>query len=123
MNYAIGFIIVQLLHFTIATKQPAMTAARIAAALHQQEKSASRVALDDLAELVIKVLRTQFIAILGNVLLAIPTAAIIAYGWQALAGSTVVSPDKAHHLLHDLDPASSLALPHAAIAGLPFCPG
>jgi site-specific recombinase len=40
---------------------------------------------------VIKVLRTQFIAILGNVLLAIPTAAIIAYGWQALAGSTVVS--------------------------------
>jgi site-specific recombinase len=43
MNYAIGFIIVQLLHFTIATKQPAMTAARIAAALHQQEKSGSRV--------------------------------------------------------------------------------
>lgn len=118
MNYAIGFIIVQLLHFTIATKQPAMTAARIAAALHQQEKSASRVALDDLAELVIKVLRTQFIAILGNVLLAIPTAAIIAYGWHALAGSTVVSSDKAHHLLHDLDPVSSLALPHAAIAGV-----
>jgi site-specific recombinase len=55
MNYAIGFIIVQLLHFTIATKQPAMTAARIAAALHQQEKSGSRVALDDLAELVTKV--------------------------------------------------------------------
>ncbi len=118
MNYAIGFIIVQLLHFTIATKQPAMTAARIAAALHQQEKSGSRVALDDLAELVTKVMRTQFVAILGNVLLAIPTAALIAYGWQALFGTPVVSTEKAAHLLHDLDPWHSLALLHAGIAGV-----
>jgi len=118
MNYAIGFIIVQLLHFTIATKQPAMTAARIAAALHQQEKSGAKVALDELAELVVKVLRTQFIAILGNVLLAIPTAAIIALTWQAIFGQPVVSTEKAAHLLHDLDPLSSLALPHAAIAGV-----
>ncbi len=118
LNYAIGFIIVQLLHFTIATKQPAMTAARIAAALHQQEKSGSRVPLDELAELVVKVMRTQFVAILGNVLLAIPTAAIIALGWQALFGQPVVGTAKAQHLLHDLDPLGSLALLHAAIAGV-----
>lgn len=118
LNYAIGFIIVQLLHFTIATKQPAMTAARIAAALHQQEKSGSRVPLDELAELVVKVMRTQFIAILGNVLLAIPTAAIIALGWQALFGQPVVGTAKAQHLLHDLDPLGSLALVHAGIAGV-----
>ncbi|MBV8680047.1 MAG: site-specific recombinase [Aquitalea sp.] len=117
-NYAIGFIIVQLLHFTIATKQPAMTAARIAAALHQQEKSGARVALDELADLVVKVMRTQFIAILGNVLLAIPTAAIIAFAWQAMFDQPVVSTEKAQHLLHDLDPLTSLALPHAAIAGV-----
>lgn len=118
LNYAIGFIIVQLLHFTIATKQPAMTAARIAAALHQQEKSGSRVPLDELAELVVKVMRTQFVAILGNVLLAIPTAAIIALGWQALFGQPVVGTAKAQHLLHDLDPLGSLALLHAGIAGV-----
>lgn len=118
LNYAIGFIIVQLLHFTIATKQPAMTAARIAAALHQQEKSGPRVPLDELAELVVKVMRTQFVAILGNVLLAIPTAAIIALGWQALFGQPVVGTAKAQHLLHDLDPLGSLALVHAGIAGV-----
>jgi site-specific recombinase len=118
LNYAIGFIIVQLLHFTIATKQPAMTAARIAAALHQQEKSGLRVPLDELAELVVKVMRTQFVAILGNVLLAIPTAAIIALGWQALFGQPVVGAAKAQHLLHDLDPLGSLALVHAGIAGV-----
>ncbi|RQO71183.1 recombinase [Aquitalea sp. FJL05] len=118
LNYAVGFIIVQLLHFTIATKQPAMTAARIAAALHQQEKSGPRVPLDELAELVVKVMRTQFVAILGNVLLAIPTAAIIALGWQALFGQPVVGTAKAQHLLHDLDPLGSLALVHAGIAGV-----
>ena len=118
LNYAIGFIIVQLLHFTIATKQPAMTAARIAAALHQQEQQESKVPLEDLAELIVKVMRTQFIAILGNVLLVIPTAAIIAFGWQALFGHPVVGLEKAQHLLQDLDPLTSLALPHAAIAGV-----
>ena len=33
MNYSLGFMLIHVLHFTIATKQPAMTAARIAAGL------------------------------------------------------------------------------------------
>lgn len=63
-------------------------------------------------------MRTQFVAILGNVLLAIPTAGLIAWGWQAAFGQPVVNADKARHLLHDLDPLGSLALFHAAIAGV-----
>ncbi|WP_434626643.1 site-specific recombinase [Chromobacterium sp. CV08] len=116
LNYAIGFIIVQILHYTIATKQPAMTAARLAAALH--ERHGRKKQLEDLAELIVKVARTQFVAIVGNVALAIPTAALIALGWHALFGAPVVDAAKAHKLLHEIDPIHSLALPHAAIAGV-----
>lgn len=33
LNYGIGFVLIHLLHFTVATKQPAMTAALLAAAI------------------------------------------------------------------------------------------
>ncbi|MDN0074221.1 site-specific recombinase [Crenobacter sp. SG2303] len=115
LNYAIGFIIVQILGFTIATKQPAMTAARIASAIHTVGAKAQT---EELADLVVKVLRTQFVAILGNVLLVIPTAGLLALGWQAMSGQPLVDAAKAQHLLHDLDPVRSLAIPHAAIAGV-----
>ena len=117
LNYAIGFIIVQLLHFTIATKQPAMTAARIAASVDAgQGKGEHR--LDSLVDLVEAVARTQFIAIMGNVCVALPTAFLIALLVKYGLGQTWVTPEKAHALLHDLDPFRSLAVPHAAIAGV-----
>lgn len=116
MNYSLGFMLVHMLHFTIATKQPAMTAARIAASIEQQSgKEADR--LTNLAVLIEAVARTQFIAILGNIGLAIPTAFAIALFVRFGLGEVWVTPDKAQHLLHDLDPIHSLALPHAAIAG------
>ena len=59
-----------------------------------------------------------FVAILGNVLLAIPTAGLIAFAWQAAFGAPVVDVAKAQRLMHDIDPIHSLALPHAAIAGV-----
>ncbi|RXZ44510.1 site-specific recombinase [Crenobacter cavernae] len=116
LNYSLGFMLVHVLHFTIATKQPAMTAARIAAVIH--DKAGGRAWVDELTELVVKVLRTQFVAILGNVLLAIPTAWAIAEGWRLITGAPVIDPAKAQHLLHDLNPVASLALFHAAIAGV-----
>ncbi|MEW9899160.1 site-specific recombinase [Chitinivorax sp. PXF-14] len=112
MNYSLGFMLVHRLHFTIATKQPAMTAAHIAAAIDEGEKSR-----DKLVELVVKVMRSQFIAIIGNVVLAMPVAYAIAWGWLWLTGSHLAPPDKAHKLLTELNPIASLALPHAAIAG------
>lgn len=117
MNYSLGFMLIHVLHFTIATKQPAMTAARIAAGIERQAKSGGD-RLDAIAELIEAVARTQFIAILGNVLLAIPTAFAIALVAKYGLDQAWVTPEKAHALLHDLDPIHSLALPHAAIAGV-----
>ena len=115
MNYSLGFMLVHVLHYTIATKQPAMTAASIAASMERHEQGHDE--LDGLAELIEAVARTQFIAIMGNVLVAIPTALLIALAVKYGLGQTWVTPDKAVHLLHDLDPIHSLAIPHAAIAG------
>ncbi|MES2105581.1 MAG: site-specific recombinase [Pseudomonadota bacterium] len=113
LNYSFGFMLIHVLHFTVATKQPAMTAALIAKSIDE-----GREKLQELVELVVRVLRSQFIAIIGNIALAIPTAYAIAWAWYGIYGSHLVTPDKARHLLEDIDPIYSLALPHAAIAGV-----
>ena len=113
LNYSSGFMLVHVLHFTIATKQPAMTAALIARAIDEGKQK-----LDELAELIVRVIRSQFIAIIGNIGLAMPTAFAIAWLWYGFTGHHLASPEKSMHLLHELDPLNSLALPHAAIAGV-----
>ena len=116
MNYSIGFMFIHLLHFTVATKQPAMTASRIAAGLHS--KDGRNIDLDSMAELINKVFRTQNMAVLGNLATAIPTAWLIALGYKAITGHNLVTPEKAMHLLHDIDPIGSPAIFYAMIAGV-----
>jgi site-specific recombinase len=121
MNYSLGFMLVHVLHFTIATKQPAMTAARIAAALHESDQKSSKYRqadADSMAALINKVFRTQVVAVLGNLATVIPISFLLALGYWYLFGHHLVSPDKAHHLIHDSHPWESLALLHAAIAGV-----
>jgi site-specific recombinase len=116
MNYSLGFMFIHLLHFTVATKQPAMTASRIATGL--QSKDGRNIDLDSMAELCAKVIRTQNMAVLGNLAVAIPTAYAIAMAWPLITGHHLVSPEKAMHLLHDIDPIHAPTLIYAAIAGV-----
>lgn len=114
--YGLGFVIIYMLHLTIATKQPAMTAQTIAGYLG--EANHGRVGdLERVVDLVAAVSRTQLAAILGNVMVALPTAMLIAHLWQARTGAPPFDEAKAHHLLHDLDPLG-WAIPHAALAGV-----
>lgn len=114
--YGIGFVIIYMLHLTIATKQPAMTAQTIAGYLG--EANHGRVGdLERVVDLVAAVSRTQLAAILGNVMVALPTAMLIAHLWQERTGAPPFDEAKAHHLLHDLDPLG-WAIPHAALAGV-----
>jgi site-specific recombinase len=116
MNYSLGFMLVHMLHWTIATKQPAMTAQRIAAGLHSRDGRS--IDFDSMAELVNKVFRTQIVSVLGNVVVAFPTALVIAIAYQQMMGHHLVTPEKAMHLLHDIDPIHTPALFYAAIAGV-----
>ncbi len=116
LNYALGFVVVHLLHFTIATKQPAMTAALIASTVRSSRRGYRSIS--HLATLIIGIFRTQMVAIAGNVLAAFPMAVALFYGMAWLLGPDWISPDKAAHLIHDQHPFASLALVHAAIAGV-----
>jgi site-specific recombinase len=116
VNYGLGFVVIQLLHFTLATKQPAMTAATIAASIDESEGKARD--LHRLANLVVDTVRSQVAAIAGNVAVAIPTALAIAFFYRWLGGQHAIDADKAQHILHDLSPLGSLALPHAAFTGV-----
>ncbi|TFW30954.1 site-specific recombinase [Duganella callida] len=116
MNYSLGFMFIHVLHFTVATKQPAMTASRIAAGLHSQD--GRNIDIDSMADLCARVIRTQIMAVLGNLVVCIPTAYLIALAWPYLTGHHLVSPDKAMHLLHDIDPIHAPTLLYAAIAGV-----
>jgi site-specific recombinase len=121
INYAFGFMLVHVLHFTIATKQPAMTAARIASALHDTAQRGSgrrQVDVESMAALVNKVFRTQIVSVLGNLATTIPTAYALALGYWYVFGKHLVTPEKAQHLIADSHPWHSLALLHAAIAGV-----
>lgn len=116
LNYGLGFVLIHVLHLTIATKQPAMTAATLAGALDGRESRETR--LEALADLAAEVSRTQWVSIAGNVTITMLTAFAIALTASQFLGWQSAGPDKAAHLLHDLHPWQSLALLHAAIAGV-----
>ena len=114
LNYAFGFIIIYLLGFTLATKQPAMTAATMAKVLH--DESSSEKNYKEFANLVAKLSRTQFIAFVGNVLWSFPVALAIIYGMDWFLDKNYATL-KADKLLKDLNPIESKAILHACIAG------
>src|SRR5690606_39015624 len=117
MNYSLGLMLIHVRHFTVATKQPAMTAAALAATV-QQRKGSKMAQIAELAALIVNIIRTQFVAILGNVSIAIPVAALITLLWDFALHEPLMNHAKAAKTLHDLNPFTSLAIPHAAIAGV-----
>ncbi|MDZ4099008.1 MAG: preprotein translocase subunit TatB, partial [Methylophilaceae bacterium] len=116
LNYGLGFVLIHILHFTIATKQPAMTAAAIAATIDASDGKSRE--MDNLVTIIAQTIRSQTIAIIGNVSLAVPTAMLIAGLFYFIAGEHFVSTEKAHHLLEEIDPLHSGALFYAGIAGV-----
>lgn len=115
LNYALGFIIIYLLHFTLATKQPAMTAATMAKVLSDESNSTDNY--KEFANLVAKLSRTQFVSFVGNVLWAFPVALGLIYGLDIILGKNLAIT-KADKLLKDLDFINSKAIFHACIAGV-----
>lgn len=114
LNYAMGFVMIYLMGFTLATKQPAMTAATMTKVLSEQESTKNNYT--EFADLVSKLFRSQFIAFVGNVLLSFPIALLIIYGLDVFFSQNL-AVEKSDKLLKDLDPFESKAILHACIAG------
>lgn len=117
MNYSFGFIAIYVLGFTLATKQPAMTAAALIRALEDgMKKGDSEEKHQGFAVFFARVFRSQFIAFVGNVIMAFPVS-LLGIWLIELAFDHNIAETKWKTLVTDLSPIHSLAIFHAAIAG------
>jgi site-specific recombinase len=114
LNYAFFFVLVQLLHLTVATKQPAVTAPAMVAKLRDLRSPGAVLRfVDEVANL----LRSQFAAILGNVGAVIPVVLLISLALSQFHGAPMIDADKARHVLHDTHLLGPTAL-FAAFTGV-----
>ncbi|ACR27790.1 site-specific recombinase [Burkholderia glumae] len=96
LNYAASFTLMHFLHFTLATKQPAMTAPTLAREL---DGTGSDAGMREFVASVIALIRTQAAAITGNMLVVLPVCLAVQLGAHALLHADVISPAKAHATL------------------------
>ena len=116
LNYGLGFVLIHILHFTVATKQPAMTAAAIASSIDATDSKSKE--MNHLIAMISNTVRSQIIAIFGNVSIAIPMAMLIGWIFLTVSGHQFITPQKAQLMLADIDPIHSGAIFYAAIAGV-----
>ncbi len=100
--YAGSFVLIQLLHFTLATKQPAMTAPAMAAKLKDIASDETLTTLEDFVDEVTHLVRSQVAAVLGNVLMVVPAVLLVNAVIQLLRGQPMISAASAHHVLESL---------------------
>jgi site-specific recombinase len=100
VNYALSFVAIHLLHWTVATKQPAMTAPAMAEKLrHIERHDGLRDFVDELAHLV----RSQVAGILGNLALVGPLVLVVQLLCRLAFGAPPVGAKDAHHVLESLN--------------------
>lgn len=114
MNYAIGFSAIQLLRFTLASKQPAMTASVLAGSL----RGTRETAISELAIMASRVSRSQFISIIGNLLMVFPFTFLWMEMYFGITGQQLVTSEQAVGLLRSNHPGYSLSILYACIAGV-----
>ena len=114
-NYSGSFLLMQKLHFTLATKQPSMTAPALADKLRNLNPYIENYEFINEIKFLT---RSQFAAAVGNVGFVIPTAIICDLIWRYVYGSPVLDPAYAHKTIHSLDPLETLTIPYAALTGV-----
>ncbi len=115
LNYGLGFVFIHIIGGTVATKQPAMTAAAIASTLGQSNDKS----MASTAQLIARTSRSQLASVLGNVGLAIPSGAAISVLLLYFTGKLPVDADASAAMLTASHPWLSGSLIFAATAG--FC--
>ena len=115
-NYSFGFVLMDQVGATLATKQPAYTASAVASSLDTR-KSMGRPDLNNLALTVAKVVRSQSASFAGNLIVVFPLTYGLAWLWQLAIGYKIAEGDAAMHLLENQHPWHSLALLYACFTG------
>lgn len=115
LNYSVSFAAMQLLGFTLATKQPSMTAATLAGALGEARGARDYVGL---AEQIARVARSQLAAVIGNLGAVIPVALCVDVLWRLLTGHAFLATEKAVYTIGSVDPFHTGTIFYAALTGV-----
>ena len=116
VNYAVSFVLVMLLHWTVATKQPAMTAPAMAASL-PRGGSASDAELAGFVDRVAQLIRSQFAGIVGNLAMCFPLVLAAQLLATVVFGAPLVGAAEANYVLGSITLLGPTAL-FAAFTGV-----
>ena len=114
VNYAVSFVIIHLCHWTVATKQPAMTAPAMAQRLGDMADDA---AVERFVDEVANLIRSQAAGIIGNLTMVAPLVLLVQWAWTVLFGAPLVGPGDARHVLESVTLLGPTAL-FAAFTGV-----
>ena len=113
--YGASFVFIQLMHWTLATKQPAMTAPAMATKLKDlTEPGAVEEFVDEAANL----MRSQVAAVLGNVGAVVPCVILLSAAIQLASGAPMISRTEADHVFASLTLLNPFTLIFAAFTGV-----
>ena len=115
LMYAASFVLIQLLHWTLATKQPATTAPAMAAKLRDVKDSQ---ALEAFTDEVTHLIRSQVAAVVGNVGLVAPTVMLICMALYFSGGQAMITATEAEQVLQKLHVLNPSTLVFAAFTGI-----
>jgi site-specific recombinase len=96
LNYATIFVVIALAHFTVATKQPAMTAPALAAHMRDLDTPGR---IDELVAEAAALVRSQVASVFGNLLAVAPGVLLVAFAWWLAAGAAPLGEAKARSIL------------------------
>ncbi|MGQ9805894.1 MAG: site-specific recombinase [Chlorobiales bacterium] len=116
LNYAGSFLLMHVFHFSLATKQPAMTASALARSLDSDD--ANEHNLENTADLVAKISRSQFAAFLGNLAVVLPLAFALSWIWYFISGNHIATEEKAFYTIASFNPLTTLSVFYAALTGV-----
>jgi site-specific recombinase len=115
-NYSAAFVAMHLCGFTLATKQPSMTAATLAHSIKEIENETAPD-LTALVDQVERTVRSQFAAALGNVGMVIPVAVMADLAVWLSTGHHFVDAHYADKIIAAHNPITSLTWVYATLTG------
>ncbi len=115
LNYAVSFVILQACGFVLATKQPAMTAARLAGIVREKQGEERK---EEIAAFFAQITSSQLAAALGNVLVVSAGAVAFNALWWLALGRKFLTDASADEAMRALSPLNSGTVFFAALTGV-----
>jgi site-specific recombinase len=112
LNYALGFVLMHLLHYTLATKQPAMTASYIAESIGNEQAEVKPW------QVFKQIIRSQFVSLFGNLVIVLPLCFLSEWAMRHYFQFSLFDDAEAKAQMYSNHPFYSGSLLYAVFAGV-----